>query len=285
MQAHAVVLDQPKALSMRRLPLTDPGPGDVVVDMLWSGISSGTERLLWSGEMPPFPGLAYPLVPGYESVGEIVSAPDGSGLDIGQRVFVPGADCYGEVRGLFGGTASRVVIPAEKAVPVPRDLGAEAVLLALAATAHHALETAAALPELIIGHGVLGRLLARLTLLKGGAPVVWETNPTRRSAPYPVISPEDDPRRDYRAICDVSGDAGILDSLIHRLAKGGEILLAGFYAERLSFAFPMAFIREAKLSVAAEWSAADMAAVTRLAAEGTLALDGLLTHTAQIGRA
>ncbi|MEM8700125.1 MAG: chlorophyll synthesis pathway protein BchC, partial [Pseudomonadota bacterium] len=83
------------------------------------------------------------------------------------------------------------------------------------------------------------------------------------------------------AICDVSGDAGILDSLIHRLAKGGEILLAGFYAERLSFAFPMAFIREAKLSVAAEWSAADMAAVTRLAAEGTLALDRLLTHTAR----
>jgi len=23
----------------------------------WSGVSSGTEKLLWTGEMPPFPGM------------------------------------------------------------------------------------------------------------------------------------------------------------------------------------------------------------------------------------
>ena len=34
------------------------------MDVEWSGISTGTERLLWSGRMPPFPGLGYPLVPG-----------------------------------------------------------------------------------------------------------------------------------------------------------------------------------------------------------------------------
>jgi myo-inositol-1(or 4)-monophosphatase len=37
--------------------------------VLHSGISTGTERLLWDGTMPPFPGLGYPLVPGYETVG------------------------------------------------------------------------------------------------------------------------------------------------------------------------------------------------------------------------
>ena len=62
------------------------------------------------------------------------------------------------------------------------------------------------------------------------------------------MHPDDDPRRDYRCICDASGDAGLLDTLIGRIAPGGEIVLAGFYAERLSFAFPMAFMREARLA-------------------------------------
>ena len=29
---------------------------------------------------------------------------------VGERVFVPGARCFGEVKGLFGGSASRVVL-------------------------------------------------------------------------------------------------------------------------------------------------------------------------------
>ncbi|MFO0448688.1 MAG: hypothetical protein ACK52I_08500, partial [Pseudomonadota bacterium] len=62
----AVVLDEPERLRVDRLRLVPPGPEDVVVDVEFSGISTGTERLLWSGRMPPFPGLGYPLVPGYE---------------------------------------------------------------------------------------------------------------------------------------------------------------------------------------------------------------------------
>jgi NADPH:quinone reductase-like Zn-dependent oxidoreductase len=78
----------------------------VVVDVEWSGISTGTERLLWSGRMPPFPGMGYPLVPGYESVGRIAMAGEHSGARVGERVFVPGARCFGEIRGLFGGAAA-----------------------------------------------------------------------------------------------------------------------------------------------------------------------------------
>jgi len=58
----------------------------------------------------------------------------------------------------------------------------------------------------------------------------------------------------------------------------GEIVLAGFYAEPLSFAFPPAFMREARIRVAAEWKQPDLAAVTALIAAGRLSLDGLITH-------
>ncbi|MCX8102767.1 MAG: alcohol dehydrogenase catalytic domain-containing protein, partial [Geminicoccaceae bacterium] len=125
----AVVFEQPERLTLKRLTLDPPGPADVIVEIEWSGISTGTERLLWLGTMPPFPGMGYPLVPGYESVGRVVYTGPEAGLAVGQRVFVPGARCYGEVRGLFGGAASRVVVPAARVFPVAESLGEQAVLL------------------------------------------------------------------------------------------------------------------------------------------------------------
>ncbi len=281
MDTIAVVLEQPERLTLSRLDLQPPGDGDVVVDVEWSGISTGTEKLLWSGRMPHFPGMGYPLVPGYESVGRVREAGAQASVPVGARVFVPGARCFGEVRGLFGGAAARLVVPGSRIFPIDETLGDRAVLLALAATAYHAVAAkGAALPELIVGHGVLGRLIARLTTLLGGVPTVWERDPSRfdGAGDYDVIDPEADDRRDYRVVCDVSGDSSLLDTLIARLAPGGEVVLAGFYAEPLSFSFPPAFMREARMRVAAEWREADMIAVKQHVEAGRLSLDGLITH-------
>ncbi len=278
----AVVLEAPERLALSRLELTPRGEADIVVDVAFSGISTGTERLLFTGRMPPFPGMGYPLVPGYESVGRVREAgPDAAHL-LGQQVFVPGARCFGPVRGLFGGAARRLVVAASKAVPIGEQLGEDGVLLALAATARHAIALpGVAMPDLIVGHGVLGRLIARLVVALGHAPpTVWETNAQRAgdARGYRVVDPATDDRRDYRCICDVSGDSSLLDTLIARLAPGGEIILAGFYSAPLSFAFPPAFMREARLRIAAEWREPDLEAVRAMIADGALALDGLVTH-------
>jgi 3-hydroxyethyl bacteriochlorophyllide a dehydrogenase len=239
--------------------------------------------------MPAFPGMGYPLVPGYESVGQVVQAPDDSAVEVGQTVFVPGARCYGEVRGLFGASASRVVVPAQKLVPIDETLGERGILLALAATAYHALAAPGAVkPDRIVGHGVLGRLLARLAIATGGdPPIVWERNRQRvdGAVGYTVLDPAEDPVRNCRVIYDVSGDHQLLDALIARLAPGGEIVLAGFYSEPLSFAFPPAFMREARIRVAAEWQRADLLAVRDLVETGRLSLDGLITHREQAAHA
>jgi 3-hydroxyethyl bacteriochlorophyllide a dehydrogenase len=282
MEAIAVVLKQPKHVEINRLALTAPTPEDVVVDVAWSGVSTGTERLLWSGRMPAFPGMGYPLVPGYESVGEVVEAGSATDLRPGQMVFVPGAKCFGEVRGLFGASASRLVVAAKRVIPIDRALGEHGILLALAATAYHAIAAPGARsPECIVGHGVLGRLLARIAVALGNPPpVVWEKNPIRTGGAvgYAVVDPAEDPRRDYKSIYDVSGDPTLLDSLISRIAAGGEVVLAGFYSEPLSFAFPPAFMREARIRVAAEWQQPDIAATKELIESGRLSLDGLITH-------
>jgi 3-hydroxyethyl bacteriochlorophyllide a dehydrogenase len=282
----AIVLEQPEHIAFSRLDLTPPGDDDVVVDIEFSGISTGTEKLLWNGRMPTFPGMGYPLVPGYESVGRVVQAGAKAAHRVGERVFVPGARCYGEVRGLFGGAASRVVVGDSRIVAVPDALGERAVLLALAATAYHAVADAGkrspiVAPDLIVGHGVLGRLLARMVVVAGYAPpTVWEIDGRRSQGAegYAVVHPDEDPRRDYHAIYDVSGDSAILDRLVARLAPGGEIVLAGFYTEPLHFMFAPAFMREAHIRCAAEWKRPDLLAVKELAETGRLSLDGLITH-------
>jgi len=279
----AVVIEGPERLALNRLSLPAPAPDEILVDIEWSGISTGTERLLWSGRMPPFPGMGYPLVPGYESVGRIRELGSAvSGFAVGQRVFVPGARCFGEVRGLFGGAASQLVVPAVRVTAVDDALGERAVLLALAATAYHALANPVAAPaDLIVGHGVLGRLLARITMALGApAPMVWERDERRRqgATDYAVIDPATDSHRRYRSIYDVSGDSRILDSLLGVLAPGGEVVLAGFYTEAMQFDFTAAFMREARIRVAAEWKEPDLKAVIALIERGALSLDGLITH-------
>ena len=294
MKAQAIVFEAPKSITVRTLELAPMGARDVEVAVSFSGISTGTERLLWDGTMPPFPGLSYPLVPGYETVGTVASmGAEVTGLSVGDLVFLPGSYAFQGVQNIFGGSGSRLVVPHERAVKLDPALGAKGVLLALAATAHHVFTVGReglplAYPDLIIGHGIMGRLLARMVVAAGKpAPVVWETQAVRQSGAlgYGVIHPDEDQRKDYRCICDVSGDSGILNRVIPKMAPGGEVVLAGFYKQDLSFSYAMAFMREASIRVAAQWKKHDLDAVVAMFHEGSLPLEGLITHTETPDRA
>ncbi|NBN63130.1 chlorophyll synthesis pathway protein BchC [Pannonibacter tanglangensis] len=284
MNTTAIVFEKPGSVGVRRLPLTSPAPADVVVETLMSGISTGTEKLLFEGTMPSFPGMGYPLVPGYEAVARIIEAGPRSGHRTGDLVFVPGASCFEGVAGLFGASADRLVLPGVRAVPVPGLDAEDGVLLALAATAHHALMRAACPVDIVIGHGVLGRLIARIALALGQeAPQVLETRATRLSGAngYDVLSPDaDGVRRGCGCIIDASGDQAALDPAIARLGRNGRLVLAGFYGSHVGFAFPAAFMREITVILAAEFRPEDTRAVLDLAASGRLSLKGLVTHRA-----
>jgi 3-hydroxyethyl bacteriochlorophyllide a dehydrogenase len=291
LRAQAVVFQAPGQLALQQVSMNKPGRDDVLVDVIATGISTGTERLLWAGEMPDFPGMGYPLIPGYETVGRVAAADTESPRAVGDWVFIGGAQCFPSYRNLFGGAASRIVVPAEKAQPVERELGHDALLLALAATAYHALHTdpeRPTVPELVVGHGVLGRLLARICLALGyPPPTVWEINAARRHGAhgYQVIDPAQDTRRNYRCVVDVSGDSTVLDRCVPSLAprqpniSPAQVVLAGFYKTPVSFEFAQAFMRELRIQVAAEWQPSDLAAVNALVRAGSLSLSGLITHT------
>ncbi len=232
--------------------------------------------------MPPFPGLGYPLVPGYESVGRIREAGTRSEARVGDRVFVPGARCYGDIKGLFGGASSRVVVPGTKAIRFEESLGEQGVLLALAATAYHALDVGrSALPQLVIGHGVLGRLIARLVVAVGrrsSRRVGNQRSPRRRRARLHRYRSRH--RYPSRLLLNLRRQRRLETSRHpHRqTVTRRRNRTRRFYSEPLSFAFPPAFMREARLRVAAEWKEHDLIAVRDLIERGALSLDGLITH-------
>ena len=278
METLAVVVEAPGEVALRRLGMTPPDSDDLVIAVEFSGISMGTEKLMYNGAMPAFPGMGYPLVPGYEAVGRVVDAGAAAQARIGEQVFVPGSSKFIGARGLFGGSAQTLVTGSARVLSIPENLGESAVLLSLAATARHAL-AGGALPDLIIGNGVLGRLLARMAVAEGQAPTVWEINPARMDGEgYQVVTPDADARRDYRSVYDASGDAAILDAAIAHMAHGGEVVLAGFYSTPLSFNFAPAFRRETRIRIATEFLPDDLAAVMAMVGSGRLSLDGLVTN-------
>jgi 2-desacetyl-2-hydroxyethyl bacteriochlorophyllide A dehydrogenase len=160
----AVVLDR---------PIEAPVPGEVLVEALYSGISRGTESLVFRGEVPdsqhdtmraPFQEGAFPgpIKYGYSSVGRVIRAPEAEHLE-GRTVFClhPHQDRY--------------VVPAGAVVEVPEGVPSErAVLAANMETALNVVwdsDLSAGDRVVVVGAGVVGSLVAWLAAGFPGAEV------------------------------------------------------------------------------------------------------------------
>jgi 2-desacetyl-2-hydroxyethyl bacteriochlorophyllide A dehydrogenase len=182
MQASAFWTVEPGRGEIRTAKLEAPGPDEVLVQALCSGISRGTESLVFRGAVPPSQWTAMrcpfqegefpaPVKYGYASVGRVVSGP--AGLD-GKRVFClhPHQDRY--------------VVPADAVTPLPEALtDARGVLAANMETAVNALWDAA--PRLgdriaVVGAGVVGCLVAALAARIPGTRVELIDIDERRAA-------------------------------------------------------------------------------------------------------
>ena len=160
--ARAFWIAAPGQGEIREEPLPAPGPGDVVVRAIYSGISRGTESIVFRGHVPaseyermraPFQVGAFPapVKYGYSSVGLVERGPD----DLeGRHVFT----LYPH--------QSRYVLPAADVHPVPANVPtARAVLAANLETAINGVWDAG--PHVgdhivVIGGGTVGCLVAWL---------------------------------------------------------------------------------------------------------------------------
>lgn len=86
----AMMLDRPEKYQILDVPMPEPREGQALIKIARAGICA-TDLATIHGVSPI---ATYPLIPGHECAGEIVSAPEGSGYGPGDRVTIfPSVGC------------------------------------------------------------------------------------------------------------------------------------------------------------------------------------------------
>lgn len=220
--------------------LAPPEADEVLVRALYSGISRGTESLVFRGEVPAsqrqpmrapfqegdFPG---PVKYGYSSVGEVLEASAGPGQGlVGRRVFClyPHQDLY--------------TVPAAAVTPLPQGVPPErAVLAANLETAVNALWDArpsAGDRVVVIGAGVVGLLVGWLCRQIPGARVTAVDPDATRARVAEALGVDFAPAAPAGADADLvihtSGTAGGLAAALGAAGVEGTVIELSWYGSR-----------------------------------------------------
>jgi len=294
MKARAVVFADAGQVELRDVDLRDAAADEVVVETSYSSISSGTERLLFAGKLPPMPHFRYPLVPGYEAVGSVVSIGDDvRGVAVGDEVFVGGSMCYTDVVAAFGGQSSRLIKRAAQVVPLNGIPPAQAPLLALAATALHGvrrLGDVSGRRVAVLGLGAVGQLAAGF-LVAAGAEVIAIDRSAERLASSPgheKLDVSNAPLDEMLTVpvafaIEATGVSSEIATCARALEPGGAIVLLSYY-DTLTTSFSDLFVKESALLPSREWTPADLFAARDIIAGEAVDLGPLARHVVPIER-
>ena len=227
MPAHALFHTAPRCLEIRELPAPLPAAGEVLVRTFYSGISSGTERLVYRGEIPAELArddtidalggtFSYPFAYGYACVGEVAES--------GQMVFAfhPHQDMF---------TARP-----DDLIPLTAIDPASATLFPLVETALQVTLDAGPgyLDQVIVlGAGVLGLLTGLLLRRSGWRPLIAEPQPWRRamasSLGVSTAAPEELGKAEVPLVIDASGNPDAPAMALNMLAHEGTLLIASWF--------------------------------------------------------
>jgi threonine dehydrogenase-like Zn-dependent dehydrogenase len=228
--AQALFHTAPRRVEIREVPTPVPAAGEVLVRTLCSGISGGTERLVYRGEIPADLVLddtigalggtfSYPFAYGYACVGDVAES--------GQRVFAfhPHQDVF---------TAQ-----AGELVPLPAIDPAAATLFPLVETALQvALDAGAGYRDrvIVLGAGVLGLLTGLLLQRSGWQPLIAEPLEWRRAFAaglgVTTAAPADLVNQEVPLVIDASGSPDAPAMALDLLAHEGTLLVASWFGTK-----------------------------------------------------
>ena len=304
MNTRAIVIPKAHTVELQEVALKPLGVDDVLVQTALTSISAGTERMLLSGVMP-HPMLQFPVVPGYETVGEVIETGDNAKAWLGKRVYVGGNYGFIGVNPAFGGQSQYIVAPQTHLTNLQTLSDEQGVLLALAATALHGVDqlgmgdggqkmdnrsSVSGLPSsvVILGQGIVGQLAARIAKARGMHVTVTDKVPTRlalsiadevldsseiANRPSPIVN-----------LIDATGKMEAIAPLLMKMQKGGRIVLLGFY-DCLSLPYQPIFLKELTLVSSSQWAPGDVARVRDMMERGEIDTANLITHRASVSDA
>ena len=235
-EAVAFWVRAPGVGELRTATVPVPGDDEVMVRALRSGVSRGTETLVFRGEVPPdqrermrapfqegdFPG---PVKYGYLSVGVVERGPD---------------DLAGRTVFCLYPHQSRYVVPASAVVPVPDDVPpARAVLAGTVETAVNALWDAPPLVGdrvTVVGAGMVGCSVARVAARVPGVTVTLvDVDPARATVAQALgleFALPPDAESDQDLVVHTTATAAGLQTSLALLAPETSVLDLSWYGDR-----------------------------------------------------
>lgn len=232
----ALWYDSPGSAVLRDETLQSAGPDHILVRALWSGLSRGTERLVFQGLVPESEfermraplqegAFPFPVKYGYALVAEVEEGPPEL---IGRQVFS------------LAPHQAYQVLPSGFVTLLPEGLPARrAVLTANMETALNVLWDAEAAPGeriLIVGGGVLGMLLAGLASRLPGADVtVTDLLPERAETAAALgagFADQDSVPQDQDLVIHTSASQGGLATALTAAGQEGRIVEASWFGSK-----------------------------------------------------
>lgn len=312
-EAKAAVAVKPYKVEFKSVSVPEPGPEDVVIRLLHSWISNGTEGSFVRGERiagdtprKESDPLPFPHVPGYQKTGLVEwvgeNVPD---IQPGEAVFAT----VSRIENMFydfAGHISPAVTHHSQVWKLPAAVDSvDASGLVLTQVGYNTGMRPTIVPgdaAVVIGDGMVGHWTAQ-TLQSRGAQVLLIGRHDER---LKLLALRDGDRlvnekcedvlqsvRDWapqgvQAVCDTVGTIPLLENLIPLMRHNGHVSSAGFYGPNGRIDIQKLRERELTLHAPSGWSKARMDATLAMLARGELQTRHLISHrfpAAQAGEA
>lgn len=294
-KTRGVVFTAPRKVEVWEFDLRKPEPGDVIVEVEYSGISAGTERWVLTGERPE--DAKYPHVPGYQNVGKIIYVgPDVKNWKIGDRVAGGTSKLLegGKVKG-WGAHVAHAVIQANRIVKIPDEVSLqEASMHWLFAVGYRGVRMTEIKPGdlvVVIGLGIIGQGYCQIARLKGAKVIgvdIKEKNleiASKYSCDIVANSKKENLKeivmKEKPAGADIAVEAigknELIPTCIDLLRVEGKLVWQGWYPGNVSFYFHQAHGKMVHMIFPCYLERQDE--VLKLISEGKLRLSPFISHT------
>lgn len=283
----------PGRVELRELHESLPQVGEAMVEVLYSGVSPGTELRCLSGKQEGAPTEGF--IPGYQCVGKVLACP-GKEIEEGRHVFLPGTRRV-KLQCLWGGHVSHAVAPVDTLFPLSDGLNPLVASFAkLGAISYNGVQLAGVqLGErvAVIGLGPIGFFSAQILSQAGHLVTAYDLSSARVETAalagiVAVLINRDQPVHKQVAskgpldvIIDCTGVPTLLSQLLlagkdlawgERSERGLRYLVQGSCPADISIPYMAAFMKELMVLFPRDNRPSDVRAVLELMGQGKVGL-------------
>jgi 2-desacetyl-2-hydroxyethyl bacteriochlorophyllide A dehydrogenase len=291
MNSKCIVFVKPLQVEFGEIDVPAPATGQILTRTLYTGVSTGTEtRVLRGGEVNSFP-----LIPGYENVGQVIQC--GADVDYkpGDIVFAGSSNFTGRYFKCWGAQVEVALINAADAIPVPPGVDPlRALYVQVGGISLHGIIRARVTEKeivAVVGLGLIGHLAAQCAKALGATVIAVDTDETRlgiaRVAGFDHVLNGRDDNLEQRVkalsnggvdvAVEATGVASVADQTA-RLVRGkswsppyppsARVVLLGSYTEPVAFSYhPTLFDNEPDILPSRYTTRSDMLDMMQLIAE------------------